>query len=75
MKTFEQIVKKMFDEHYKSPEGWPDNISVAQLHNDAAKEYAKQWVDEAADIAMLQAEKGLPVGDAIYELKNQIDKQ
>lgn len=75
MKTYEEIVKRMFDDKYKSPEGWPDNLSVAQLHNDAAKEYAKIWIEEAADIAMSQVEKGLPVGDAIYALKNQIYKQ
>lgn len=40
----------------------------------AMKIYAKAWLDEAAEVAMLQAEKGLPVGDAIYALKDEIDK-
>lgn len=42
---------------------------------EAMKIYAKQWIDQAAEVAMLQAEKGLPVGDAIYALKDLIDKQ
>lgn len=41
----------------------------------AMKEYAKQWIDEAAEVAMKQCENGLPVGDAVYALKNEIDKQ
>lgn len=45
------------------------------INNWAAKEYARQWLDEAAEVAMKQCENGLPVGDAIYELKNLIDKQ
>jgi hypothetical protein len=42
---------------------------------DAMKEYAKQWVEQAAYVAMDQVEVGLPVGDAVLELKKQIDSQ
>lgn len=49
--------------------------TYAKISETAAKEYCKQWLDEAAEVAMLQAEKGLPVGDAVLRLKDQIDAQ
>lgn len=66
MKTPEEILDDSFFSIY-----YDDKISVIQ----AMKQYAKSWLDEAAEVAMLQAEKGLPVGDAIYKLKDEIDKQ
>ena len=75
MKTFEQIFTGMFNEVYKSPEGWPDNLSIVTIHSNAAKEYAKQWVEQAAYVAMDQAAYGDPVGDAVLKLLKEIDAQ
>lgn len=41
----------------------------------AMKEYAKQWVEEAAMLASSQAESGGDVVNTVLELRKEIDDQ
>lgn len=70
MKTYEEIMIDVLDRLLKNVSPEPVDI-----RKEVAKAYAKQWIDEAANVAMDNVAEGLPVGDAIYELKNQIDAQ
>jgi hypothetical protein len=67
MKTYSQFYQEISNNEPFRP--------FRECESLAAKEYAKQWIDEAADIAMLHAELGQPVGDPIFKLKDLIDKQ
>lgn len=76
MKTFEQIRREVIsDVTLAESMGNDRKYTFLKIEELSAKEYAKHWLDEAAEVAMLQAEKGLPVGDAIFKLKDEIDKQ
>lgn len=81
MKTFEQIRAEvlMNPEHFlkHEPGCFPSYISFAHVEKLAAKEYAKQWIERAAEKAQTEMIRGgVKWIDAtsIRNIKNEIDR-
>lgn len=76
MKTPKEILKeKGIEDMLQIDTSLPYPKGLRYLTSDAMKEYAKMWVEESAILAMEQCENGLPVGDAVFGLKEKIDAQ
>lgn len=75
MNTFENIYMEMFNDIYKSPEGWPDNLSPLDLAKRAAKKYAKQYLQQVAT-KLEPYDNGYDLLSQIpYRLMDEIDAQ
>lgn len=71
MKTFAEIHKSMFHEIFRS-----ESLTQAKVFEQAAKEYAKMWVEEAVFWAEKQSEYGQPIiNEVLPRIQKRIDEQ
>lgn len=78
MKTFEEIRSEITsDISIATMMGVKEKkVSFADVEKAAAKEYAKQWVEEAVFWAAMQSESGLPIIDGVLpRIQKRIDAQ
>jgi hypothetical protein len=76
MKTFREIRDEVIAEIGRSEiMGNDKKITFGQIETMAAKEYAKQWVEEFASLVVEGTALGLPINNIIERTLEEIDEQ
>lgn len=71
MKTFQEFYQEIYTQDLVT-----ENVTIISPEERAAKEYAKQWVEEAVFWAEKQSEYGLPIiNEVLPRIQKRIDEQ